>query len=157
MTTSSVDFPDTLPCVSRIDGFQIGMSSSVIRTAFEAGNTRQRRVHARLPQEIALAWRVQNDDLQPLFAWLNTFGYDWFNLNLAGYEASQANLYATSIVVRLMSDINIQLNPIHQQNWWTVVASAEYMMPEVEVAGLRKTEDGTTRITEEGFERIIED
>jgi len=124
-----IDFPDTLPCVSRIDGFGMVASAAVIRTPLEFGNSRQRRMHARMPQEIALAWRVANIDLKPLTDWLNTYGYEWFNLKLAGLEASQANEFAVPIAVRLMSDIQVQLNPIYRQNWWTVSVSAEYQPP----------------------------
>jgi len=157
MPVTAIDFPDTLPCVSRIDGYAYVHSASLVRTPFEAGNARQRRWNMALPTEISLAWRCSNEQLHPLFAWLNTFGYDWFNLRLAGYEASQLSLFATSIVVRLMSDLNIHLNPIHRQNWWTVSANAEYILPSVEEASLRETEDGSARITEDGVDRIIEE
>jgi len=123
------DFPSSLPCVSRIDGFGMAASSAVIRTPVAAGNARQNRLHARMPQEIALAWRVENVDLRPLIDWLNEFGYEWFNLKLAGLEASMEGEFAVPIIVRLMSDIHVQLNPIYKQNWWTVTTSAEYQPP----------------------------
>jgi hypothetical protein len=125
----TVNFPSTLPCVSRIDGYAMTAAAACLRTPFEAGNTRQRRMHARLPMEIALAWRVRNVDLYPLVSWLNVYGFDWFNLKLAGLEASQANVYAMSIAVRLMSDLRVQLAQFHRDNWWTVAASAEYQAP----------------------------
>jgi hypothetical protein len=124
-----VDFPDSLPCVSRIDGFSLNSASSVIRTPFEAGNTRQRRLHAVMPTEIALCWRVENPDLQPLFAWLNAWGYDWFNLKLAGLEASALDVIATPIAVRCMGDIAVSLIQFHRANWWSLRVAAEYQPP----------------------------
>jgi len=121
-----MDYPDDLPCVSRIDGFQFKASSSVIRTPFEAGNSRLRRIHKRMPTDISLTWRIPNDKLHPLFVWLNTYGYDWFNLNLAGIEASQSNVMSKIISVRLMGDLQKTLLRVHYQNWWLVSASAEY-------------------------------
>jgi hypothetical protein len=125
----TVDYPEDLPCVSRIDGFGMTAAAAVIRTPFEAGNARLRRMHAVLPQEIALAWRCSNEDLHPLIAWLNTFGYDWFNLRLAGIEASELGDQSTPIAVRLMSDLQMTLMQFHRQNWWTVRATAEYQPP----------------------------
>jgi hypothetical protein len=124
-----VDFPDDLPCVSRIDGYQATSASAVIRTPFEAGNSRQRRLHARMPTEIALAWRVSNAQLHPLFSWLNEFGYDWFNLTLAGIEASQAGVESMPIAVRCMGDIQTSLMQFHRANWWTLRVAAEYQPP----------------------------
>ena len=123
------DFPDSLPCVSRIDGFQMSSSAAVIRTPFEAGNSRQRRLHNRMPTEIALAWRVENARLAALFAWLNTFGYDWFNLRLAGLEASRLGAFALKVAVRCMSDIQVTLMQFHRSNYWTLRVTAEYQPP----------------------------
>src|SRR5215831_2732791 len=124
-----VDFPPDLPCVSRIDGYGIGANASLLRTPIESGNASQRRSNARMPQEIKLAWRVDNNNLKPLLAWLNSFGYEWFNLRLASIESSALDEFASDIAVRLMSDINTTLNPIYNQQWWTVTVSAEYQPP----------------------------
>lgn len=104
-------------------------SAAVIKTPQEFGNSRQRRMHTRMPSEIALAWKCSNAQYQPVLAWLNTYGYEWFNLLLAGLEASQANDFARFITVRLMSNITANLLPIYRQNWWVVSASAEYYVP----------------------------
>jgi len=124
-----VDYPADLPCVSRIDGYQQALRSSVTRTPFDAGNARQRRLNTTLPTEIALSWRVPDDQLQPLVAWLNAYGFDWFNLLLAGVEPSGAAVESSAIVVRLMSDIQCQLLNFYRVNWWQVSAQAEYRSP----------------------------
>jgi hypothetical protein len=140
---SEVIYPDSLPCASRIDGYALNMSAAVIRTPFEAGNTRLRRWHATLPTEIALAWRCSNEQLHPLIRWLNAYGYDWFRLLLAGLEASEELEQSTLIDVRLMSDLQVSLMQLHRINWWTVRASAEYKPPvetlSIEVLGTRIT------------------
>jgi hypothetical protein len=80
-----------------------------------------------MPTDIALTWRIPNDKLYNLFIWLNTYGYDWFNLKLAGIEASQAGIMAKVISVRLMGDLQKTLMRVHYQNWWLVSVSAEYL------------------------------
>jgi hypothetical protein len=122
-------YPSTLPCVSRINGFGMVHSAAVIKTPQEFGNSRQRRMHAKMPSEIALAWKCSNAQYKPVLAWLNTYGYEWFSLLLAGLEASQENDFARFVTVRLMSDIRVSLLPIYRQNWWVVSASAEYYVP----------------------------
>jgi hypothetical protein len=123
----TVTFPTTLPCVSRIDGYSLDSSAALLRSPFDAGNARQRRMHIIMPTEIALTWRASNAQLQPLFAWLNTYGFDWFKLTLAGIEASLAGLQSKAIDVRLMSDVQVALMQFHRSNWWTLKASAEYV------------------------------
>ena len=44
--TVTVEFPDTLPCVSRIDGFGMALSAAVLRTPTAAGNAQQLRLAA---------------------------------------------------------------------------------------------------------------
>jgi hypothetical protein len=122
-------YPSSLPCVSRINGFGQIHSAAVIKTPAEFGNSRQRRMHAKMPAEIQLAWKCSNAQYQPVVAWLNTYGYEWFRLLLAGLEASEANDFAKFVTVRLMSNINVSLIPIYRQNWWVVSASAEYQVP----------------------------
>lgn len=129
MAVSSVIYPTSLPCVSRIDGYGLAHAASLVRTPFEAGNARQRRWNRELPSEIQLAWRCSNEQLQPLFAWLNTFGYDWFQINLASPESSMVDEIAVATDIRLTSDLSITLLPIHFQNWWLVTASGASYMP----------------------------
>jgi hypothetical protein len=129
MAISSVIYPDSLPCVSRIDGYGLMHAASLVRTPFEAGNTRQRRWNKELPSEIQLAWRCSNEQLQPLFAWLNTFGYDWFQIDLSSPESSMVDEIAVATDIRLTSDLSITLLPIHFQNWWLVTASGASYMP----------------------------
>jgi hypothetical protein len=129
MAVSSVIYPASLPCVSRIDGYSLVHSASLMRTPFEAGNARQRRWNTVMPSEIQFAWKCSNEQLQPLFAWLNTYGYDWFQLDLSSMESSLADVLAVATDVRLTSDLTITLLPIHFQNWWLVSASGASYMP----------------------------
>ena len=122
----AVAFPAELPCVSRIDGYGFLGAAALQRTPFEAGNTRQRRAHVVLPQQIALCWRARNDTVQPLVNWLNQHGFDWFTLPLAGVESSGALAFATDITVRLATDLQLRMMQFYRENWWTVQAAAEY-------------------------------
>jgi hypothetical protein len=125
-----MDFPTSLPCVSRIDGYAKQANAALQRYPFDAGNTRQRRIHNRMPLQIQLAWRVNNAQLQPLFAWLSQFGYDWFNIELSGLESSAINAFKSSIAIRTVSDISVSLMRVHRQNWYLVTCVAEYQVPE---------------------------
>jgi len=134
-------FPDGLPCVSRIDGYAMEASAAVIRTAFDAGNTRQRRANTDMRMKIQLAWRVNNTQLQPLFAWLNQYGFDWFTIELSGVESSAAHVFKSLTEIRLISDINVSLMRVHRQNWYILSCIAEYappinMVPDVDVPPL---------------------
>jgi hypothetical protein len=122
-------YPESLPCVSRIDGYGMTAAAGVLKTPLEFANARQRRMHARMPQEIALSWRCTNAEMHAVVAWLNEYGYDWFKLYLAGVEASQDEVFAKQIIVRLMSNISTTLMPVYRQNWWKVSCSAEYQPP----------------------------
>jgi hypothetical protein len=119
-------YPASLPCVSRIDGYGLNQAASLVRTPFEAGNARQRRWNFVLPTEIQLTWRCTNEQLHQLFAWLNTYGYDWFQLDTSSLESSIADVIAVPIDVRLTSDLQMSLMPIHFQNYWAVKANAVY-------------------------------
>lgn len=127
------DFPTTLKCPSRIDGYAFEAEATVRRFPFDAGNTRQRRVHHKMPLQIQMGWRVNNEQLQPLFAWLNQYGYDFFNIELSGLESSSVNLFKTKIPIRLISDINISLMKVHRQNWYILSCLAEYQPAVIEV------------------------
>ena len=124
-----IDYPDDLACVSRIDGYAFQASAAVMRTPFGVGASHQRRGHMQMPMQMQIAWRVNNEQLQPLFAWLNQYGYDWFNIDLSGVESSRLNLFKSAMAIRLITDINIALIQIHRQNWYIVSSSAEYYPP----------------------------
>ena len=119
------DFPDSLPCVSRIDGLGMSHNAALMRTPFEAGNTRQRRLHVQLTQQVQLSWRCNNDQLHPLFTWLNINGYEYFRIELSGVESSALEVFKTKVVLRLISDITKNLMRVHRQNWWVLSATAE--------------------------------
>jgi hypothetical protein len=135
-------------------------AAALLRTSFEAGNTRQRRTHAGLPTEITLTWRCANVDLYPLLSWLNVYGYDWFTIGLAGLEASMLDFIATPIIVRCLGDLKVSLMQFHRANWWTVEVGALYLPPLEALTyaddSQRETQDAELRITEGGDQRLIE-
>jgi len=107
-------------------------SSAVIRTPFGMGASHQRRLHSQMPMQMQVAWRVDNDNLDPLFQWLNQYGFDWFTIDLSGVESSRLNEFKSPIAIRLITDLNIALIHIHRQNWYIVSSSAEYYPPVVD-------------------------
>lgn len=124
-----LDYPEDLPCVSRIDGYAMQASAAAIRTPFGVGASHQRRTHLQMPMQMQIAWRVNNEQLHPLFTWLNENGYDWFNVDLSGVESSKMLQFKSPMAIRLITDINIALLRIHRQNWYIVSTSAEYYPP----------------------------
>lgn len=124
-----IDFPADLPCVSRIDGYAMQASAAVIRTPIGSGKSVQRRAHMQMPMQMQLAWRVNNEQLDPLFQWLNQYGYDWFNIDMSGLESSKLDTFKSPMAIRLITNLNIALIKIHRQNWYILSTTAEYEPP----------------------------
>jgi len=123
------DFPAAYPCASRIDGFAMAHTASLIRTPFEAGNARQRRSNFQMPTQVQLAWKLDNEQFHPVFTWLNNYGYDWFFLRLSGIQSSELGVFATKVPIRLLSDLTQSLIRVYRQNWWLLSCTAEIMPP----------------------------
>lgn len=76
------DYPDWFPQPLE-DGYGLDLNTGVVRTEFENGNTRQRRVYDNLPQRFQLSFSMNTRMLSSWTLWVNQYGFDWFLLKLA--------------------------------------------------------------------------
>lgn len=133
------DFPQTLPC-PQIDGTQASFDAGLIRTQFDGGNSRQRRIYKNLPSIYPVQWVVsQKIDLAKLIRWLNDNGWTWFNLKLPGILASTLSQDTAVCRVRLITDLNTELINTRRGYYWRVRSALEWVD-----AGLTIGVGGTT-------------
>lgn len=119
-------WPAELPC-PQIADHKAEIYTAVVRTPFEGGNTRQRRVHNQIPHAISLSWIFkQKVELGLALNWLNINGFNWFTINIPGALASIKNLDTTLTTVRLISDLKTQLIHTTDGYVWHMEATAEW-------------------------------
>ena len=132
MATTLNFYPHSLPCASRVEGHSAVAYAGIIRTPMTAGNTRQRRAHRQLPQQIALAFVVPQTQLADWMAWVNENAFDtWFAMNLPGVLASRAGNPTAPVPIRFTSDIQLELLTVERLWYWRIRVDAEWM-PTVE-------------------------
>lgn len=123
----SLIYPSVFPCPSRIEGHSQASGAGLVRTDMSAGNTRQRRTHRNLPTLINLVFMVHQPELAAWVSWVNTNAWrDAITIKLPGLEASRLGVDTTSIVVRFMSDLQMDLLPVKRLWYWRVRVAAEY-------------------------------
>jgi hypothetical protein len=124
----SLVYPSDLPCPSRIEGYSAAVSAGLVRTPMEAGNTRQRRAQRVLPHQIALVFVMPQDKLADWLTWVNAYAFDnFFTMNLPGLLAGRHGGDTVATPVRFMSDIALQLRPVHRLWYWNAQVSAEWL------------------------------
>jgi len=122
------NYPDVLPCVSRIEGHSGVTYAGVLRTPMTAGNCRQRRTHRACPQRLALVFMLPQPTLATWLAWVNAHAFtEWISLRLPGLAAGQAGLNTTPIPVRFASDLATELVQVHRLWVWRVRVEAEWL------------------------------
>jgi hypothetical protein len=123
-----IPYPSTLPCVSRIEGHSAALSTGVVRTPMEAGNTRQRRTQRVLPHQLALVFVMPQEIYATWLAWVNAHAFDTFiDLPLPGLLASRVLADTTPTPVRFISDIQSELLPVHRLWYWRCRVQAEWL------------------------------
>lgn len=120
------EWPRTFPC-PLIDGFSAEAFSAVLRTPFQAGNTRQRRIHDQLPHAIRLSWVFKQDDYGAVLNWMNVKAWNWFRINLPGPLAGVHKSPTWPHIVRFISDIDAKLIHAADGFYWQVGVVAEWM------------------------------
>ena len=123
-------FPSTFPCPS-VEPFSMELSAGLVRTAFEAGLSRQRRRFKNLPHTMSLRWVLNQKQLGQVIPWLNDNGYSWFELSLPSELAGQQNQSIVPHEVRLISDLACNLIMYDKTDAtkcvWEVSATIEWM------------------------------
>lgn len=121
-----IDYPASLPCPSKGEGFSVGDAVGVVRSPLEAGSTRQRRMHRTLPERCSLVWTIdQPHTLAAWLAWCNVYAWDWFMLALPGLVASRAGTTTARTPVRFVSDVQQELVAGHGLWVWRLSVEAE--------------------------------
>jgi hypothetical protein len=125
MTTA---YPGSFPCASRIEGHSAQMAAALVRTPFEAGNSRQRRTHRVLPQQIELVFVIEQALYASWLAWVNAHAWDeWVTMRLPGLLAGAAGTDTAATPVRFCTDLQAELVALHRRWIWRVRVSAEYL------------------------------
>lgn len=131
-----IDYPASLPCVSRIEGHSANISAGLVRVVMDGGNARQRRKHRVLPHTLSLVFIVSQSQLNEWLAWANKNAWDaFFNLKLPGLYAASKGLDTTPTPVRFISDLQTELIPINRLWLWRVTVSAEYVPTPADLIG----------------------
>ncbi|MFL6051576.1 MAG: hypothetical protein ACJ72W_01480 [Actinoallomurus sp.] len=130
-----IDYPASLPCPSKGEGFSVGDAAGVVRSPLEAGNSRQRRMHRLLPEQLSLVWTIdQPKTLAAWLAWANVYGWDWFMLTLPGLAASRAGARTAPMPVRFVSDVQQEFMGGAGLWVWRVRVEAEAMPSSADLA-----------------------
>lgn len=123
-----IAYPASLPCASRIEGHSASIAAGLVRTPFEAGNSRQRRMHRVLPHQIALVFVMDQALYASWLSWVNAHAWDdWITMQLPGLKAAGAATHTAAIPVRFSSDLQTELVPAQGLWFWRVRVTAEYL------------------------------
>lgn len=132
-----IAYPDTLACPSRVEGYSDQAAAGLVRTPFEAGNSRQRRTHRNLPQRISLTFVMEQARYADWLTWVNANAFDqWVVMNLPGVLAGRKGTGTAPTPVKFMSDIASELVPIHRLWYWRARVEAEWLPTATDVAAL---------------------
>jgi hypothetical protein len=123
-----IAYPASFPCVSRVEGHSAQIASGVVRTPMSSGVSRQRRSFRQLPQQIALAFVIDQSTYAAWLSWVNAHAWeDWVVLSLPGLLASTAGTPTAATAVRFMTDLQAELLNVRKLWVWRVRVSAEYV------------------------------
>jgi hypothetical protein len=132
-----IAYPSSLTCPSRVDNYADQANAGLVRSPFEAGNSRQRRTHRNLPQRISLTFVMEQVRYADWLTWVNANAFDQFVLmNLPGVIAGRQGAGTAPTPVRFMSDIASELIPIHRLWYWRARVDAEWLPTATDVAQL---------------------
>ena len=119
------EYPKSFPLAS-VSSYGAAIAMGVIRTPFEAGNARQRRIHAALPHMFRLSFIMDQATLWSWMPWVNEHAYGWFLLDLVSYFADGEKNVPHA--VRFATDIQSELiNMRGSVRYWRVSVEAEWL------------------------------
>lgn len=123
-----MNWPTTLPC-PLIRGYGTEAVSSVVRTPFQAGNTKQRRLHKQLPHTMSLSWVFSQAQYEDAVRWMNVNGWQWFTIDLPSALAGLRGKQIVPHSVRFISDFSSRLIRANAGWYWEVAVTAEWVPP----------------------------
>jgi hypothetical protein len=132
MTAAAILAQPLLP--TYLDGFplpdrapySIAVDMGLIRSAMAAGNVRQRRQYANMPQLFSLTFHLHTAELWVWQTWVNETAYNWFYLPLASMYAAAGPGFPGGMIsyhiARFTSDLAVTLEG---HDWYSVTVAAE--------------------------------
>lgn len=98
---------------------QTGMRPMVM----EAGTIRNREIYGVWPHQYSLMFYCNTAMLRRVIAWMNQYGYDWFNMPSVSQHLAISDVIYSNIPVRFIGDVEIQSAGY---DYWTISAPAEF-------------------------------
>jgi hypothetical protein len=133
----TVAYPLSFPCASRIEGHSAAISSGIVRTPFEAGNSRQRRMFRNLPHQVSLVFMVEQALWATWLSWVNANAFDnFFTLKLPGLVAAAKGAHTADVPVRFASDLAAELVAARGLWVWKASVTAEYLPTSSDILAL---------------------
>jgi hypothetical protein len=120
----AIAYPATLPC-PLIDGFASEAVAFVVRSPYEAGNSRQRRSNKILPHLFSIEWMMDQATYGDWLKWMNAHGWAWFELSIPSAMAGAKKLQLMPHTVRLTSDLSTSLVASSKGYYWRISAVIE--------------------------------
>lgn len=115
-------YPTNYP-LPTIEGYGIDVDMGVIRTQFNGGRIRQRRVYSTMPQTFTLRFVVELAGLKTWQNWVNDHAYTWFDLRIASYM-NEPTEHCKEHSIRFTS--NLSISPLTDDGkYFAVTVTAE--------------------------------
>jgi len=129
------NWPQDFPC-PLIEGFGAEAYAAVLRTPFQGGNTRQRRIHRQLPHAMQLTWVFKQDDYGLALNWMNVKAWDWFNIKLIrGREGYYWKVSVTAEWLPEQSDFGTNGSAFMSHDWVIAGSPRAASSPDWIIAG----------------------
>ena len=119
-------YPVTYPC-PMISGYSADIGAGLVRTSFEAGNSRQRRIHKLMPHLFSLTFIMPQATYGQWLRWVNDNGYSWFKIDLASALAGILNRDTAEHTIRFASDLQTEIVQTGEGFWWQIKVTAEWL------------------------------
>jgi len=119
-------WPSSFPC-PQIAGHSAEAYAAVIRTPFQGGNTRQRRIHTQLPNAINLSWVIKQSEFGLVLTWMNVNAWDWFEIDIPGPLAGLNGVATYPHNIRFIGDLRQELIYAKDGYHWRVAVTAEWV------------------------------
>ena len=120
-------YPTDFPC-PLIEPTAYEAVPGVVRTVFENGLTRQRRIHGKLPRIFKLAFMIRQSPLYGRWLnWADKTAWSGFTIQLPSDIAGTAGLELTDHSMRFIDDLRTELVRTSKGYYWRVDVTAEVL------------------------------
>jgi hypothetical protein len=102
-------YPATFP-VPRVAAYQYNVDAGLIRTPMDGGFPRQRRLYDVMPHAWSLEFVLTNATLYGWQTWVNSYGYDYFQIDMTSWLSSQAGKLVVPHIIRFTSNLVVEVS-----------------------------------------------